>query len=496
MARRARVLATLGPASDDPGVIEAMTAAGADGFRLNFSHGTHEEKAAEIAAVRSLEGRLGRFLPLIGDLQGPTVRLGDFQPVQVSRGSRVVLSKDGEGVPVPSDEFFRLAEVGDVVTFEGGRIPARVVEKSGSRAVVEIMVEGVLAPRKTVAIRGKEYDLPSLTDKDEADLRFIAEHGLEYVALSFVRTRDDVRRLREALSELGSDAWIVAKIETIPGVENAEGIAEEADAVLVARGDLGAKFPLEEMPFVQSRILEAARSRGKPSIVATQLLDSMMENPVPTRSEVVDIFTAVRGGADAVLLTGETAAGRHPVESVDWASRIVARAEEGYSPGRSSPGRDSTIYDSFALGVVELAESIGARIIAYSHGGHTAMRLARYRPSVDVYVFTPNEGVARRVSMLWGIRPAGIAADLDLEGLAAEARRRGIAGEGDRLVLVRGMRSGATDLLRVEALRPRGSGRSGARSRRGYPRAPRSALLGRAVPRAHGPGWSPTSPRK
>ncbi|MGC8969631.1 MAG: pyruvate kinase [Conexivisphaera sp.] len=453
MRRRARVLATLGPASDGPGVVEAMVRAGADGFRLNFSHGTHEEKAAEVAAVRAAEGKLGGHIPIMGDLQGPTVRLGDFQPVQVSRGSRVVLTRDGkEGVPVPSDEFFRLVEAGDEVAFEGGRIFARVVERSSGRAVVEALVEGTLAPRKTIAIRGKEYDLPSPTEKDLSDLRFIVEQGLEYVALSFVRTRDDVRRLREALSELGSDAWIVAKVETIPGVENVDSIADEADAVLVARGDLGAKFPLEDMPFVQARIVGAARSHGRPSIVATQLLDSMMENPIPTRSEVVDVFTAIRDGADAVLLTGETAAGRHPVESVEWAARIVARAEEGYSPGRATMAEGATVYDTFALGVVELAEAVGAKIIAYSRSGNTARRISRHRPSVEAYVFTPDARVARRISLLWGVVPAGVLEVADLEELAAEAARRGIVEEGDRLVLVRGVQKDTTDVLRVKVL--------------------------------------------
>ncbi|MDP7981974.1 MAG: pyruvate kinase [Conexivisphaera sp.] len=453
MARRARVLATLGPASDAPNVMEAIAAAGADGFRLNFSHGTHEQKAAEIAGIRALEEKLGRHFPVMGDLQGPTVRLGDFQPVQVSRGSRVTLTRDGgSGIPVPSDEFFRLVEVGDEVTFEGGRIAARVVERSGGAVAVEALVEGTLAPRKTVAIRGKEYDLPSPTEKDMLDLKFIVEQGLEYVALSFVRSREDVRRLREALSELGSDAWVIAKVETIPGVENVDAVAEESDAVLVARGDLGAKFPLEDMPFIQTRIVDAARAKGKPVIVATQLLDSMMENPIPTRSEVVDVFTAVRDGADAVLLTGETAAGRHPVESVEWASRIVARAEEGYAPRRMAMGDGASVYDAFALGVVELAESMDAKIVAYSRSGNTARRIARHRPRVDTYVFTPDVRTARKISLIWGVIPAGILGATDLEGLANEAVRRGLAEEGDRLVLVRGVQKDTTDMLRVKVL--------------------------------------------
>ncbi|MFP3282816.1 MAG: pyruvate kinase [Nitrososphaeria archaeon] len=455
MARKARVLATLGPASDAPEIVEAMVAAGADGFRLNFSHGTHDEKSGEIGIVRALEGKAGRYIPIIGDLQGPTVRLGDFQPVRISRGSRIVLTRDGgEGIPVPSDEFFRIVDVGDVIAFEGGRTSARVVEKSGGSVAAEALMEGILAPRKTVAVRGKEYDLPSPTEKDMDDLRFIVEKGLEYVALSFVRTRDDVKRLRDALSDLGSDAWIMAKVETIPGVENVDSIAEEADAVLVARGDLGAKFPLEDMPFIQRRIVDAAGAHGRPSIVATQLLDSMMENPIPTRSEVVDVFTAVRDGADAVLLTGETAAGRHPVESVEWASRIIERSEEGYSPARGvgDVGKGASIYDLFALGVVELAESMGAKIVAYSRGGNTARRIARYRPSTDTYVFTADEGAARRIAILRGINPAGITGNVDLEGLAGEAARRGIAKEGDILVLVRGMLKETTDLVRVKVL--------------------------------------------
>ena len=453
MDRHIKIIATIGPSSRNIEAIRGMVKAGVDGFRLNFSHGSLEEKREEIELVRDVEREEGRPIPIIGDLQGPAVRLGEFEPVGLSRGSTFTLSREGhEGIPVPYDEFFELVERGDMILFEGGRIAAKVLEADGRRVVAEALMEGTLKPRKTVAIRGKEFDLPSITEKDEGDLEFAMKEGLEYIALSFTRTREDVEGLRDRLDEADGSSWIIAKIETIPGVENVDSIAEEADALLVARGDLGAKFPLETIPTLQVRIIEAAIRHGKPSIVATQLLDSMMENPIPTRSEVVDVYTAVRDGADALLLTGETAIGRHPVESVKWTNRIASYSERGYEPRRLSEG--DTVYDRFALGVVELAEAIDAKIAAYTRGGFTARRLSRYRPRIPLHIFAPTPETLRKVALLWGTRPAMLVEEkVDLEGLAGIAVENGVAGKGDRLVLVRGRLEETTDVVRIEIIR-------------------------------------------
>ncbi len=450
--RHIKIIATIGPSSRSVEVVRGMVRSGVDGFRLNFSHGTLEEKEEEIEVIRDVEREEGHPLPIIGDLQGPAVRLGEFEPVSLSRGSTFTLSRDGsEGIPVPYDDFFKLVERGDMVLFEGGRIAARTLEAAGGKVVAEALVEGTLKPRKTVAIRGKEFDLPSITEKDGRDLEFAMKEDLEYIALSFTRSKEDVKELRDRLEEADSGSWIIAKIETIPGVENVDSIAEEADALLVARGDLGAKFPLETIPTLQMRIIEAAIRHGKPSIVATQLLDSMMENPIPTRSEVVDVYTAVRDGADALLLTGETAIGRHPVESAEWTNRIASYSERGYGPRRLAEG--DTVYDRFALGVVELAEAIDAKIAAYTRGGFTARRLSRYRPRIPLNVFAPTLETLRKVALLWGARPAALVkGEVDLKGLADIAVENGIADKGDRLVLVRGRLEETTDVVRIEIL--------------------------------------------
>lgn len=429
-----------------------MVRAGADGFRLNFSHGSLDEKRKVISVIRGVEREEGLHLPIIGDLQGPKIRLGDFKPFRLGRGSVFKLSRrGGEGsVPLVNTELLDVLDEGDEVVFGDGDLMAVVVERGDDEVLLESMTEGVLEPRRTVTVRGKEVDLPPLTEKDLRDLEFIAGEDLEMVALSFVKHREDVALLRSRLRDLGSKAWVVSKIETVEAVRNLEEIVEESDLVLVARGDLGTKLPLETIPQLQRRIIEVSMEYGKPSVVATQLLDSMIEKPAPTRSEVVDVYEAVSSGCDCLLLTNETAVGKYPVESLEWLSRIAVEAEGFTDPPRRK-GVKETLYDKFALGVVELAEAIDACIIAYTRAGNTARRLARYRPRVDVFAFSGNVGVLRRLNLLWGVTPKRLVRGPEsLEALSGIARSLGLHAGREALVMVRGSLGETTDTVRVE----------------------------------------------
>ena len=448
--RKSKILATLGPSSSSRDVIFQLIREGVDGIRLNFSHGDLKEKKELIRVVRDIEQEIGSPIPIIGDLQGPTVRLGEFKPLQLKRGTRFRVGLN-EGVPVKSEEFFKLIERGDFVLFEGGRIVCKVIEINGESAILEALVEGELRPKKTVAIHGKEYDLPPLTLKDEKDLEFCIKMNVEAIALSFVKKGDDIVSLKERIEELGGNSWVIAKIETRSAVNRINEIVREADGILVARGDLGAYFNLEEIPSIQKLLIERAAEYGKPSIVATQLLDSMIENPMPTRAEVMDVYTAIRMGADALLLTGETAIGKYPIDAIRWLERIIRKAEESGAIARRHEPID--LFDRFAKGVVLMADSIDGKVVAYTKSGITARRISSFRPKNGLLAAAPSLEVARRISLLWGVYSAYLPYLADKEDpsrdIIDEFKRTGLLKVGDIVVMTRGIKAGATDAVRI-----------------------------------------------
>ena len=369
MRKRAKIIATLGPSSASEETVAAMMRAGADAFRVNFSHGSEEDWRKYATAVREAERRLGRWVALIGDLTGPSVRLGDLiKPIYVKRGEVVELrmahESNGEYVPVPLEEFFDGVEEGDELLVDEGRVRLRVLEVGVDRVKAQAVVDGVIKSRKSLAIFGKELDIPTFTERG------------------------------------GEGVRVISKIETKAGVERLEEIAAESDAIMVARGDLGNFFPLEEIPRLQREIIDTSLDLGRPVIIATQLLESLMYSPVPTRSEVVDVMVAVREGVDALMLAGETAAGRYPVEAVRWMRRIVERTEYEQRPLQRGYGAAEGLYDRFARGIALLSESLGAKIAVYTRSGRTAARISRYRPSTDIYAGSSGERVARQLSTL------------------------------------------------------------------------------------------------
>jgi len=455
--RRTKIVVTVGPASWNPTTLERMLREGADAFRINFSHANASVWKRIVEAIREADKDCS--CPIIGDLQGPVVRLGKLRDLKVSKGDRVILKLAGQGdaskfeVPLPEPLAFENLRTSDVVLIESGRVALRVEEVGAEHAICTALIDGVIRGGKTFAIKGRDLPLPSLVGRDIEAVKFAVNEGLDYIALSFVRGGRDVEKLRQLLRDLGaSDIRIIAKIETRSSVENLEEILEVADAVLVARGDLAIYFDLEEVPLVQRRIVRMARERGRPAIVATQLLDSMVNNPLPTRSEVVDVYTAVKDGADALMLTNETAIGKYPVESVMWLSRIITRAE--MEAGYELDIKPRTLYEAVAKAAVMMSDLLSAKIIAYSERGSTARRIAVYRPRQEVHVFTSNPRARRQMNLFWGVKShlcSFSKRDPRLfESLITAAKERGLVSYGDIVVLTAGAREGATDIVRVE----------------------------------------------
>lgn len=454
---RTKIVATLGPASQRAEVILRLAREGVSGFRINFAHGSEEEWLRLAQYVREAEKRVKRDIALIGDLQGPCVRIGEM-PQQTLRRGDVVRFVERDRVeevgvvPVPIHQLFEVVEEGDVVLIDDGRVALRVEEVRHEAVEARSLVDGVLSPRKSLVVAGKDFDFPPVTEYDLQCLRFAAQAGFDYVGVSYVRTGSDIEAVRRAIQREreSTELGVLAKIETRRGVENLKEIAERADGLVVARGDLGMHFPLEEIPRLQRRIISVACKHLLPSIVATQLLESMTQNPVPTRSEVVDVTQAVVDGADALMLTSETAHGRHPIAAVRWLRRIIRAAErEKVVPRREPSG---TLPERFAYGVVSLAESLQAIIAVYTRSGLTARRIASLRPRVPFYIGSCNASVRRRLAILWGVRPILVTAESYEEGireLLRELQTHGYVRYGNTVVLTYGITTGVEHTIRI-----------------------------------------------
>ncbi len=443
MPLRAKIIVSLGPSTSSYEVVRKIAELGVTGFRINFAHGEPSLWREWVDYVREAEKSLGRPLALIGDLVGPSIRVGRLEkPVVVERGEKFVLryaeeapGGDEKVVPIPLKQFFSVLEEGDVIVSDDGRVEFRVLEVSGFTAVVEALSPATIRQGKALVIRGKDPGLPAISHRDIENLKFALDTGFDYVALSHVRSGDDLEALRLLISREGGDIGVIAKIENRSAVENLESIIRLADAVVVARGDLGMVYGLENVPFLQERIVSVARAAGKPVIVATQLLESMVENPAPTRAEVTDVAVAVRQGVDGLMLTGETAVGRYPVEAVRWLRRIVGRVESSYSTGKVRPRGTRW---SYAFSIVEMAERLSASLlIVYSMTGTLPPFLAASRPRVNVLVGVPSERMARRLAVYWGLDVRVVEAKTYTEGISkleALACSEGMVSEGSIVV--------------------------------------------------------------
>ncbi len=467
--RRTKIIATLGPASSTPEVLSRLFHAGADVFRLNFSHGTHEDHAARIAMIRELEERSGRPIGILADVQGPKLRVGRFGGgrvhLQTGQEFRLDLNPtpgSARRVNLPHPEIIAAAAIGCTLLLDDGKLRLRVAHKRDDALETEIVVGGALSDRKGVNVPDVVLPIPALTHKDRADLAFALDHGVNYIGLSFVQRPEDVA---EAKALVAGRAWIMTKMEKPQALENLDAILALSDAVMVARGDLGVELPPEEVPLAQKRIVRAARQLGRPVVVATQMLESMITAPAPTRAEASDVATAVFDGADAVMLSAETAAGQFPYEAVNMMDRIVARVE--LDPGwralteASRPEPERSTADAIAAAARQVGHTIGGQaIVAFTDSGGTALRLARERPEGPVLGLTPNQETARRLAVVWGIHAVVVPEVHTMSEAVSRATRialaEGFAAHGQEIVVAAGVpfgHSGTTNALRVSTVR-------------------------------------------
>jgi pyruvate kinase len=410
-ARKIKILATLGPASRSPAMIAKLLRAGADAFRVNMSHGDHATHAETIAAIRAAEKDFGRPIPILCDLQGPKLRVGLFAggKAVIRHGSHFTLDRDktpGDDtrVELPHPELFGVLKKGERLLIDDGKLRLRVIRADADAILCSAEVGGPISDRKGVNVPDAVVPVPAMTEKDRRDLAFAVEHGADWIALSFVQRPEDVAEARRLMGGYGA---LIAKIEKPAAIQRLEEIVELSDGIMVARGDLGVELNPEEVPPLQKHIVEITRRTGKPVIVATQMLESMIESPAPTRAEVSDVANAVYDGADAVMLSAETAAGAWPVEAVTIMHRIAAQVEA--DPGYAARVHftqvrpDPTTADALAQACATIAETVAvAGIIVFTGSGSTARRVARERPAVPMLVLTPSLKAARRIGLLWG----------------------------------------------------------------------------------------------
>ena len=468
--RRTKIVCTLGPATDREGVLKTLLENGLDVARLNFSHGSHEEHGDRIERIRGLCAQLGRNVPLLLDTKGPEVRLGDFAEgsVELKRGDLIALSSEPctgsrELVAVSYPYLARDVQIGERILADDGNLELRVEQVEGNRVICRALNGGVLGSRKSLHVPSASEHLPAITEKDEADLRFGIENDFDFIALSFVRKASDVRKARNFLEEHGGgDIRIVAKIENRQGVENIDEILRVADGIMVARGDLGMDIPLSEVPVVQRNLIERCYRSGKPVITATQMLDSMMRNPRPTRAETNDVATAIHEGTSALMLSGETAAGPDPLEALRMMVDIAVTTEasidywEKFRDWRFDMSLSVTNAISYAT--CSTAMHLGASaIITVTKSGTTARMLSRFRPECPVIASTTSRKVFRQLVLSWGVWPVfspEVHSTDELFHVAmAAAEETGLVAHGDVTVITAGVPvgvSGTTNLVKVQ----------------------------------------------
>ena len=465
--RSTKIVATIGNVPSDPAMLRQLHDAGVDVFRLNFSHGTQAEQGLRIDAIRAMELDTGTPTCILVDLQGPKFRIGLVKDgVAVKAGSHIVFDMNPDAgnamrVCLPHPEIFKAMYPGARLLMDDGKLVFKVVKIDDESFAAEVIVGGPLKSNKGVNLPDIILDTNPLTEKDLNDLEFVLKKGVDWVALSFVQRVTDIVAARTII---GKQAGIMAKIEKPAALNDLHNIINAVDGVMVARGDLGVELPPEQVPGWQKTIISKCRMIGKPVIVATQMLESMIEAPTPTRAEASDVAGAVFDGADAVMLSAESAAGRYPIEAVQFMSRIVIEAESHISKHpESGPGQlpvENSVYHAVARTSVSLAEAVEARLmVAFSSSGNTALRIARERPSIPFLVMTPSLKVQRRLGLLWGTRTATSAFSEDFESAITEAiheiKSRDLASRGQQIVVVAGMPfgiEGTTNSMRVVTL--------------------------------------------
>lgn len=470
-----KIIATIGPATAQEEAIRALVEAGVDLLRLNFSHGDQASHQAAFERIRRVEQACGRHLAVIADLQGPKIRTGGLQdrrPVTLVEGQRLCITTD-ESVPgtaqcvsttyrnLPGDVC-----VGDRILMDDGLLELRVLAVQGADVICQVITGGELSEHKGINLPGVKVSAPALTAKDRADLEFAIRLGVDYIAVSFVRSAVDLAIAKDAVASLGSDVPIIAKLEKPEAIDELEQIVGSADAIMIARGDLGVEMPPEDVPMIQKRIIRVCAQQRVPVITATQMLDSMRQNPRPTRAEASDVANAILDGTDAVMLSGETAVGRYPVEAVSMMRRIACSAEEELFRGRhlhTASGEEASLSFSDALSraAARVAEELDTvAIAAFTQSGSTARLASKCRPRVPIIAATPLARTARRCALYWGVQPVLIepvdSTDAMVEGIERRAREMGLARPGDVIVVTAGSpvgQQGTTNMMKLQVIR-------------------------------------------
>lgn len=468
--RSAKIIATLGPSSSSAEMIEKLFVAGVDAFRLNFSHGTHEGHQKNYETIRALEQKQNRPICIVMDLQGPKLRIGKFKQglIHLQEGQQFFLDQnedlgDEARVFLPHEEIFNVLKEGVEILLNDGKIRLRVQNVASQRIETLVIAGGELSDRKGFNIPGIPLPISAMTPKDRIDLEFGLQLGVDWVALSFVQSPEDVL---EARSLIGNKANIISKLEKPLAIQHLEEIVQLSDGIMVARGDLGVEMPPEEVPSLQKRIVQCCRKFGKPVVVATQMLESMIHSPTPTRAEASDVATAIYDGADAVMLSAESASGSYPVESVSIMDKIVIHVEKDplyrHMQESNLPLPEATTSDAISAAARQIAHTLrAAAIVTFTSTGGTTLRAARERPEAPILALTTELSIARRLSVVWGVHAVKTIAvtrfsEAVHQGIAF-AEKEGFAKENDRIVVTAGVPfrvSGSTNILQIARIQP------------------------------------------
>ena len=472
-ARRTKIVCTLGPSSNTLEGIEKLYRAGMNVVRINFSHGSHEDHKRTIGFVRKVAKKYRYSLPVLMDLQGPKIRVGQMKDggQQLIEGQLVKITPDevegtSDVIPIDYSGLVDDAREGNQILVDDGLLELRIIKKHERELTAKVVVGGMLKSRKGVNLPDIDISMPSLTQKDIEDLEFGLDIGVDYVAMSFVRSARDVQEVISRVRAKGSNAAIIAKIEKPEAVNVIDEIIEEADGIMVARGDLGIEIPSEQVPLVQKNIIERCRTAGKPVITATQMLDSMIVNPRATRAESSDVANAVMDGTDAVMLSGETAAGKYPAEAVQTMVKIIKSVESNsnsiyYSLKYRKPDwKEKQVIESLAYSCVTIADNVEAKAIStITHSGNTARRIAKFRPKVPIIAFTESQIVRRQLNLVWGVESVRIDeifdTDLSVKMMEDYLVESGKVNAGDRVIIATGIplaKRGRTNMIKVSTI--------------------------------------------
>ncbi len=466
MLKKTKIICTLGPSTDKPGILEAMLESGMNVCRFNFSHGTHPEQGKRIEMIRVASRTLNKRVALLLDTKGPEMRLGKFAggKVQLEKGQQFTLTAQemvgtAEKATVNYSSLPQEVVVGNLILLSDGLVSLSVDAIQGEEIITTVQNSGIISDRKRVAVPGAILNLPFLSEQDKMDILFGIEQDMDFIAASFVQRAADILAIRNLLESMNTNMEIIAKIENAEGVRNIDEILKVADGIMVARGDLGVEIPAEEVPIVQKLLIKKANAAGKPVITATQMLESMMTNPRPTRAEASDIANAIMDGTDCIMLSGETASGDHPVEAVETMARIAIRAEETLTTKMFTMSQYTTT-DAISHATVQVAQELqAAAIVTATEHGYTARMVSKYRPKANIIAVTPHEKTMRRMMLFWGVQSVLGTTTTNTDDMVQNAITRsveqGFVNEGDLVVITAGVpvgTTGTTNMIRVHVV--------------------------------------------